>query len=76
MIENHDIDIISVYNNGQGRVWKNLKINDKDYVICFIKENESRKVFLTDLIEIWVETLTDETMFHKCQERHNNFGKV
>ncbi|KYN38067.1 hypothetical protein ALC56_07561 [Trachymyrmex septentrionalis] len=61
------IDITSVCNNGQGRVWKNLKINDKDYVICFIKENESMKVFLTDLIEIWVETLTDETMFHKCQ---------
>ncbi|KYN17540.1 hypothetical protein ALC57_10162 [Trachymyrmex cornetzi] len=59
--------MVSVCNNGQGRIWKNLKINNKDYVICSIKENESRKVFLTDLIEIWVETLTDETMFHKCQ---------
>lgn len=56
-----------ISDNGQGRVWKNLKINDKDYVICFIKENESWKVFLTDLIEIWMETLTDETIFHKCQ---------
>lgn len=52
---------------GQDRVWKNLKINDKDHVICFTKENESWKVLLTNLIEIWMETLTDETVFHKCQ---------
>jgi len=52
---------------GQGRVWKNLQINDKNYSICFTKENESWKVLLTNLIEIWTETLTDETMFHKCQ---------
>lgn len=52
---------------GQNRVWKNLMINDKDHMICFTKENESWKVFLTNLIEIWAETLTDETLFHKCK---------
>lgn len=53
---------------GQGRVWKNLKINDEtDHIICLTKENESWKVLLTNLIEIWTETLTNETMFHKCQ---------
>ncbi|XP_018406719.1 PREDICTED: non-homologous end-joining factor 1-like isoform X1 [Cyphomyrmex costatus] len=54
-------------NNGQGKVWKNFKINNKDYMICFVKENESWKVLLTNLIEIWSETLTDESVFHKCQ---------
>lgn len=52
---------------GEGRIWKSLKINDKDHMICFTKENESWKVLLTNLIEIWAETLTDETMFYKCQ---------
>ncbi|KAL6260767.1 hypothetical protein P5V15_008291 [Pogonomyrmex californicus] len=52
---------------GEDRVWKNLQINDKNHIICFTKEAESWKVLLTDLIEIWMETLTDETMFHKCQ---------
>ncbi|XP_028048623.1 uncharacterized protein LOC114253721 [Monomorium pharaonis] len=52
---------------GQGRVWRNLKINDEDHAICITKENESWKVFLTNLIEIWTEILTDEIMFHKCQ---------
>ncbi|XP_071639831.1 uncharacterized protein [Temnothorax longispinosus] len=36
-------------------------------MICFTKENESWKVLLTNLIEIWTETLTDETILSKCQ---------
>ncbi|XP_011879444.1 PREDICTED: uncharacterized protein LOC105568402 [Vollenhovia emeryi] len=52
---------------GQGRVWQNIKISDKDHMVCFTKENESWKVLLTNQIEIWTEILTDETMFHKCQ---------
>lgn len=48
-------------------IWKSIKVNDKVHMICFAKENESWKVLLTDLAEIWTETLTDETMFHKCQ---------
>lgn len=52
---------------GQGSVWRNLKINDKDHAICFTRENESWKIFLTNLIEIWTETLSDETIFRKCQ---------
>lgn len=54
----------------QGKVWKNIEIDDKVHVICFIKAvdtDASWKVFLTDLTEIWEETLTQETMFHKCQ---------
>lgn len=63
---NRDINMISD-RCGQGRVWKSLKINDKDHMICFTEENESWKILLTNLIEIWTETLTGETMFHKCQ---------
>nr|XP_012233224.1 PREDICTED: uncharacterized protein LOC105678445 isoform X3 [Linepithema humile] len=49
----------------QGRIWKSVKIDDKDYMICFTEEKDSWKILLTDLIELWMETLTDETMFHK-----------
>lgn len=53
----------------RGKVWKNIEINDKAHIICFTRaENaESWKILLTDLVEIWVETLTHETMFDKCQ---------
>jgi len=51
----------------QARNWKNLKINDNAHMICLITENKTWKILLTNLIEIWVETLTDETMFRKCQ---------
>ncbi|KAM0737183.1 Non-homologous end-joining factor 1 [Formica fusca] len=49
------------------RIWKNVKINNEAHMICFTKKNESWKVLLTNLIEIWIETLTDETMLHKFQ---------
>ncbi|XP_050460119.1 uncharacterized protein LOC126856005 [Cataglyphis hispanica] len=51
----------------QNRIWKNVKINGEDHMICFMKKYESWKVLLTNLVEIWVETLTDETMLHKFQ---------
>lgn len=66
VIENHDVNMLS-NRYGQDRVWKYLKVNNKDHMICFTKENESWKVLLTNLIEIWTETLTDETILRKCQ---------
>lgn len=52
-------------NYEQNRIWKNIKLNDEPYMICFTKKNESWEVLLTNLIEIWMETLTDETILHK-----------
>lgn len=51
----------------ENRIWKNVKINDEAHMICFTKKKEPWKVILTNLIEIWVETLTDETIFLKFQ---------
>lgn len=51
----------------QNMVWKNVKINDEAHMICFMEKNESWKVLLTNLIEIWTETLTDETILQKFQ---------
>ncbi|XP_029175744.1 non-homologous end-joining factor 1-like [Nylanderia fulva] len=51
----------------QNMVWKNVKINDTAHMICFMKKNELWKVLLTNLTEIWMETLTDETILHKFQ---------
>lgn len=52
---------------GQDGIWKSVKIDNKEHMIRFVKEKDSWKVLLTDLIELWVETLTDETMFRKCE---------
>jgi len=65
-IGNHDVNMISD-SCEQNRIWKNVKINDEAHMICFTKKNESWKVLLTNLKEIWMETLTDEIMFHKFQ---------
>lgn len=66
-IGNHDVNMIHSDSCEQNRIWKNVKINNEDHMICFMKKNESWKVLLTNLIEIWMETLTDEIMFHKFQ---------
>ncbi|XP_025270058.1 uncharacterized protein LOC105254932 isoform X1 [Camponotus floridanus] len=65
-IGNHDVNMISD-SCEQNRIWKNVRINDEAHMICFTKKNESWKVLLTNLKEIWMETLTDEIMFHKFQ---------
>ncbi|XP_032687566.1 uncharacterized protein LOC116851839 [Odontomachus brunneus] len=51
----------------QKGIWRSLEIDDKTHVICFTKENDLWKVILTDLVEVWIENLTHETMFRKCQ---------
>ncbi|RLU21695.1 hypothetical protein DMN91_006071 [Ooceraea biroi] len=51
----------------QARNWRSLEINGNAYMIRSTTENESWKILLTNLTEIWVETLTDETMLRKCQ---------
>lgn len=51
----------------QDGIWKSVKIDDKDHMICFTKEKDSWKILLTDLIELWMETLTNETMFQRCK---------
>lgn len=51
----------------QNMIWKNVKINNEAHMICCMKKHESWKVLLTNLIEIWIETLTDETILQKFQ---------
>ncbi|EFN84387.1 hypothetical protein EAI_13570 [Harpegnathos saltator] len=67
-----------VSNSCEQRVWRSLEIDDKAYVVCFTKENESWKVILTDLIEIWTENLTYKIILCKFETSNRlvDFSKV
>lgn len=48
-------------------MWNNIKINNDTYMISITYKNDTIKVFLTNLIEIWIETLTKEIILDRCR---------
>lgn len=48
-------------------MWNSIKINNDTYMISIIHKNDTIKVFLTNLIEIWIETLTKEIILNRCR---------
>lgn len=48
-------------------MWNSIKINNDTYMISIIHKNDTIKVFLTNLIEIWIETLTKEIILDRCR---------
>ncbi|KAL0108922.1 hypothetical protein PUN28_014199 [Cardiocondyla obscurior] len=68
-MENREINVISEC-YVQNRDWKNLQIENEEHIVCFTRESGSWKIFLTNLKEIYTTTLTDETMFNKCQSEN------
>lgn len=48
-------------------MWNSIKINNDTYMISIIYKNDTIKVFLTNLIEIWIETLTKEIILDRCR---------
>lgn len=48
-------------------MWNNIKINNDTYMISITYKNDIIKVFLTNLIEIWIETLTKEIILDRCR---------
>lgn len=48
-------------------MWNSIKINNDTYMISIIHKNDTIKVFLTNLIEIWIEILTKEIILDRCR---------
>lgn len=49
-------------------MWNSIKINNDTYMISIIYKNDTIKIFLTNLIEIWIETLTKEIILDRCRK--------
>ncbi|XP_076686125.1 non-homologous end-joining factor 1 isoform X2 [Andrena cerasifolii] len=52
----------------QGIVWNDIKIGHDFYMISVTRRDEVTEVFLTNLTEIWMETLTTEIILDKCRK--------
>ena len=52
----------------QGIVWNDIKIGDDFYMISVTRRDDVVEVFLTNLTEIWMETLTTEIILDKCRK--------
>lgn len=53
--------------HNQGIVWNDIKIGHDFYMISVTRRDEVVEVFLTNLTEIWMETLTTEIILDKCR---------
>lgn len=51
----------------QGIMWNSIKINNDIYMISIIQKDDTIKILLTNLIEIWMETLTKELILDRCK---------
>ena len=52
----------------QGIVWNDIKIGHDFYMISVTRRDEVIEVFLTNLTELWMETLTTEIILDKCRK--------
>lgn len=48
--------------------WNNIKINNDTYMVSVIQKDNTIKVLLTNLIEIWMDTLTKEIILDRCRK--------
>lgn len=51
----------------QHNTWNNIKINNDIYMVSVTQKDDIIKVFLTNLIEIWIDTLTKEIILDRCR---------
>ncbi|XP_076289279.1 non-homologous end-joining factor 1 [Lasioglossum baleicum] len=47
--------------------WNGVKIGDNEYMISVTQESDRIIVLLTNLFEVWTETLTDEIILKRCK---------
>ncbi|XP_012238745.1 non-homologous end-joining factor 1 isoform X1 [Bombus impatiens] len=52
----------------QHNTWNNIKINNDIYMVSVTQKDDIIKVFLTNLIEIWIDTLTKEIILDRCRK--------
>ena len=51
----------------QHNTWNNIEINNDIYMVSVTQKDDIIKIFLTNLIEIWIDTLTKEIILDRCQ---------
>lgn len=49
------------------RTWNNIKINSDTYMVSVTQKDDTITVFITNLIEIWMDTLTKEIILDRCR---------
>lgn len=49
-------------------MWESVKIDGNDYLISVERRDDTIRIFLTDLIDMWTETLTNEIVLNKCRK--------
>lgn len=54
--------------DGKLRVWENIKIGDASYMISIAKNNGSFEIYLTNLVELWTEVLTRDSILQKLRK--------
>lgn len=47
--------------------WNDIKIKNDTYMVSVTQKDDTIKVFLTNLIEIWMDTLTKEIILDRCR---------
>lgn len=47
--------------------WYDIKIGNDVYLTSTTRKNDITEVFLTNLIEIWFEKLSDEIILDRCK---------
>ena len=53
--------------------WKTVSILDANYSICSIKKNSTWKICLTNLVDIWTETLSRKAIVQKCEVQQYSY---
>ncbi|CAK9796974.1 Non-homologous end-joining factor 1 [Anthophora quadrimaculata] len=48
-------------------MWSNIEINNDIYIISITQKDNAINIFLTNLIEIWMETLTHNIILQRCK---------
>lgn len=49
------------------RNWQNILIDDNNYMICAVLEDNVWTVSLTNMIDIWIEVLTQDVIRDRCK---------
>ena len=48
-------------------MWQQLKIQDSNFLIKKVNVDGKHLIFVSDLMKMWVEELTAETIYQRCK---------
>ncbi|XP_046591956.1 uncharacterized protein LOC107226383 isoform X1 [Neodiprion lecontei] len=50
-----------------GNKWKDIKINNAEYILSVSHSKDVWKILLSNLVEVWMETITKDVALLRCQ---------